>query len=177
MGFFFPPTSINLSPLGSTIIPRKMHFENHSPQFIRITQPALLRTILPELMLPHHVKLCMLLLENRMMTRVEERSFGRASRLLSTCWPTEKIRETVSKFITVFLIKWKHMPKQILSACLCLILYLEVAPGQAHFPLVSYGTINHCRGPLTTVALYLSCWVSFTLSCVSFQKCQQDNRQ
>lgn len=77
-------------------------------------QPALLCTILPEPMLPHHVKLCMLLLENRMMTRAEERLFGRASRLLTTCWPTEKISETVSKFITVFLIKWKLMPQQII---------------------------------------------------------------
>lgn len=80
------------------------------------------------------------------MTREDERLFGRASRLLCTCWRTEKIHEMVSKFIMVFLIKYTHMPKQR-CFCLSLPVYLDVAPAQAH------ASSTGPTGPLTAVTL------------------------
>lgn len=106
-------------------------------------------------MLLYDLQLCRPLLENRTMTREDERLFGRASRLLCTCWGTEKIREMVSKFIMVFLIKYTHMPKQ---RCFCLSLpdrVLGRGPSSGScFLYWTYWTINRCHSPLTMLGVF-----------------------
>lgn len=119
-----------------------------------------LRNQLPEckegnVMLLYDLQLCRPLLENGTMTREDERQSGRASRLLCTCWRTEEIRETVSKFIMVFLIKCMHVPKQ---RCFCLSLpdrVLGSGPSSgSRFLYWTYWTINHCHSPLIMLGVF-----------------------
>ena len=111
--FFFFFTSINSFPLGSIIIPREMHFENHSSQIICIMQRHVImehQILLPFWKYSAWQSCLQLLLEkrrtDRMMTREEER-LGEQEGFS----PLAGERRTFSKSIMVFLRKWKHMSK------------------------------------------------------------------
>lgn len=139
----------NPFPLGSAIIPRRMHFENHSFQVIFIMQPALVGTALPEwngLQCPdipdfYYMLLWMMVLDKmrwKRMTGEQRNSLGEQEGFSVPGSRTETIC-MINSFKVNFLIKWKQIPQQSYFCIFPLIMYL----GVSQFRPALYQTIHH----------------------------------